>query len=444
MVAQKKQTYKQTLPISLLYIMLYSTVRLAYQPVNTYNLLVVVYDFIGAALIVFLYRYFVNLETEKESYKEKYALLATHDPLTKLLNYEGYINSLQAVISKQYKFVLILLDFQDFKSVNNQNISTGNELLINISLILKRLFPDAYMISRYGGDRFAITTPSKENIVNDIEELLNSDILGFQVTYSITQFPQESTLKEEIVSIAEEKLFQLKRIKWLKREEDLFRSEKMRAVGELAAGMAHEIRNPLTTIKGFMQFSKQKGYNIGPWYDIIMSEITRMNELTAEFLQFSKPNISNMKPESVTACLGRLLFLTESDAVFRGHKLILKVSDESLYVYIDRDKMVQVLVNLVRNGLEAMNEPGTLSIRANREDEYVVIEIEDTGQGISLLEQAKIFQPFYTTKEEGTGLGLSICQKIAQDHGGSLNIESVLGQGSVFRFKLPVYHLNNK
>jgi signal transduction histidine kinase len=134
-----------------------------------------------------------------------------------------------------------------------------------------------------------------------------------------------------------------------------------------------------------------------------------------------------------------LLFLTESDAVYRGHRIILEAADDSLYVFIDRDKMVQVLVNLVRNGLEAMNESGILSIRAKREDGYAVIEIEDTGQGISLTEQAKIFQPFYTTKEDGTGLGLSICQKIAQDHGGSLDIQSVIGRGSVFSFKLPVY-----
>jgi signal transduction histidine kinase len=437
---QKKLTYKQTLPICLLYVLLYSTIRLAYQPLNTYNLLVIVYDFISAALVVLLYRYFLNLELEKQSLKEKNTFLVTHDPLTELLNYEGYINGLQDLMNKQINFVLILLDFQDFKSVNNQSITNGNEVLVNISHFLKRIFSNAYTTSRYAGDRFAITIPSKENIVHDIGELLNSDVLGFQVTYSVTQFPQESITKEELISIAEEKLFQNKRNIWLKREENLFRSEKMRAVGELAAGMAHEIRNPLTTIKGFMQFSKQNEYNIGPWFEIIMSEITRMNELTAEFLQFSKPNISNMKPESVTACLERLLFLTESDAVYRGHKIILEVADDSLYVYIDRDKMVQVLLNLVRNGLEAMNESGILYIRAKREVEFAVVEIEDTGQGISLTEQAKIFQPFYTTKEDGTGLGLAICQKIAQDHGGSLDIQSVIGRGSVFSFKLPVYH----
>jgi diguanylate cyclase (GGDEF)-like protein len=439
MAAQKRQNYKQTLAISLLYILLYSTVRLTYYPITNYNLMVIVYDFIGAALVVLLYRYFLNLEMEKQSLKEKNTFLATHDPLTELLNYEGYTNSLQDLINKQVNFVLILLDFQDFKSVNNQSISNGNEVLVNISLLLKRIFSNAYTISRYAGDRFAITIPSTENIEQDIGELLNSDVLGFQVTYSITQFPQESVSKEELISKAEEKLFQNKRNIWLKREENLFRSEKMRAVGELAAGMAHEIRNPLTTIKGFMQYSKQNDYNIGPWFEIIMSEITRMNELTAEFLQFSKPNISNMKAESVTACLDRLLFLTESDAVYRGHRIILEAADDSLYVFIDRDKMVQVLVNLVRNGLEAMNETGILSIRAKREDGYAVIEIEDTGQGISLTEQAKIFQPFYTTKEDGTGLGLSISQKIAQDHGGSLDIQSVIGSGSVFSIKLPIY-----
>ncbi|WP_310502457.1 ATP-binding protein [Paenibacillus qinlingensis] len=426
-----------------MYISLYSTIRLAYQPINTYNLLVAVYDFIGAALIVLLYHYFLNLELEKIRLKEKNAFLETHDPLTELLNYKGYINALQDLINKPCNFVLILIDFQDFKSVNNQSISNGNEVLVNISLLLRRVFSDAYMISRYAGDRFAITIPAKENIIHEIDELLSSDVLGYQVTHSSTQFPQESALKEELITIAEEKLFQNKRNVWLKREESLFRSEKMRAVGELAAGMAHEIRNPLTTIKGFMQLSTQNGYDIGPWFEIIMSEITRMNELTSEFLQFSKPNISNMKPELVTSCLDRLLFLTESDAVSRGHKIVLETAADSLCVYIDRDKMVQVLLNLVRNGLEAMNEPGTIYIRSKREDNYAVVEIEDTGQGISLAEQAKILQPFYTTKDNGTGLGLSICQKIAQDHGGRLDFQSIVGIGSIFRFILPVYHESN-
>ncbi|WP_115994928.1 ATP-binding protein [Cohnella lupini] len=439
MAAHTKQTYKQTIPIFLLYILLYSTIRLSYQPLNTYNMLVSIYDFIGAAIVGSLYRYFFSLEAEKKKLKENNNFLVTHDSLTKLLNYEGYVNALQDLINKQNHFVLILIDFQDFKSINNQSISNGNEALVNISLLLKRLFANAHTISRYAGDRFAVTIPSKENALHEISELLSSNVLGFQVTYSMTQFPQESASKEELISIAEEKLFQNKRMIWLKREEDLFRSEKMRAVGELAAGMAHEIRNPLTTIKGFMQLSQKSGYNIGPWFETIMSEITRMNELTAEFLQFSKPNISKMKAESVTGCLDRLLFLTESDAAYRGHKIMLDIADDSLYVYIDRDKMVQVLVNLVRNGLEAMSEPGVLSIRAKREEGNAVVEIEDTGPGIPVSEQAKIFQPFYTTKEEGTGLGLSICQKIAQDHGGNLEIQSDVGSGAVFSLSLPAY-----
>jgi signal transduction histidine kinase len=104
---------------------------------------------------------------------------------------------------------------------------------------------------------------------------------------------------------------------------------------------------------------------------------------------------------------------------------------------MDRDKVVQVLLNLIRNAIEAMREPGHIFIRAKQVNKEVVIEIEDTGTGIPENELENIFHPFFTTKENGTGLGLSICYKIVQDHGGTLSVQSVIGQGSVFIIKLP-------
>ncbi|MDR6878693.1 diguanylate cyclase (GGDEF)-like protein [Bacillus sp. 3255] len=435
---QNRLTNAHTLRTALLYICLYTVIRLLYMPFTFYNLTVSVYDIMCCIIFVLLVQYVLRSELEKKRLRKENDYLTTHDPLTGLLNYEGYVMTVESLIIKRLNFALVLLDFQDFKSVNYENIHNGNETLNQISLLLDSMFGDAHAMSRYAGDRFAIILPAKENLIASISESLGSSILGFQVTYSFAQYPLEASTTEELISLAEERMFQSKRAIWLKREEHLFRSEKMKMIGELAAGMAHEIRNPLTTIKGFMQIATKSEYNIRPWFDVIMSEIRRMNELTAEFLQFSKPHISNMKPESVSDCMDRVLSLAESDALYRGHTIIFEDTKEALYIFIDRDKVVQVLLNLIQNAFEAMLQPGNVHVRIKQEDMLAIIEIEDSGGGISESDMDKIFNPFYTTKENGTGLGLSICQKIAVDHGGSLEVKSAPGLGSVFSFKLPV------
>jgi diguanylate cyclase (GGDEF)-like protein len=438
--SRNRRDFKKTMLNSVGYSLLYSSVRLTYMPWNEYNLLVAVYDLIGFILIVFFMQYFLTSELEKKRLQRRNKFLTFHDPLTGLLNYDGYINAVNDLVeNKKSNFVLLLLDFQDFKSINKESISSGNEILTKISIIIQSYFSNSVAISRYAGDRFALAIPTIGNTVSDIQEILESRSLGYEVTYSMSMFPEESASSQQIISLAEDRLFQNKRVMWLKREEELFRIEKLKVVGELAAGMAHEIRNPLTTIKGFIDLSKSQSYNIEPWVDIIMNEITRMNELTAEFLQFSKPHISNMKPESISGCLDRVKYLTESQAISKGHSINIRNIDDSIHVVMDRDKMVQVLINLVRNALEAMDEPGHIYIQVKEMDtKYMLIEIQDTGKGIPEDELPKIFDPFYTTKEDGTGLGLSICHKIIQDHGGILSVKSIVNEGTLFTITLPV------
>jgi diguanylate cyclase (GGDEF)-like protein len=433
----RKLSYPRVILLAAGYSLAYTAVRLSYLPMSEYNLLVSVYDMITFVLIVFFMRYLLTAESEKRRLRKTNEYFKTHDPLTGLLNFEGYTNAMSDLMRRKLDFTLVLLDFQDFKSVNNVSISTGNEILANIAVLLRKNFPMAEAISRYAGDRFSLILPQRDSNINEIASILESKALGHEVTYSVALFPQEAVTPQAVMALAEDRLFQKKRSLWLKREEEMFRSEKMKIVGELAAGMAHEIRNPLTTMRGFMQLSKNHEYNVKPWFDIIMNEITRMNELTAEFLQFSKPHISNMKPGSIARCIERVRFLTESQAVSRGHQITLENIGDSVAVQMDKDKIVQVLLNLVRNAIEAMAEPGTLHIRAKLEHRDVVIEVEDTGSGIPEQELPKIFNPFYTTKENGTGLGLSICHKIVQDHGGSMSVRSEIGRGSTFAVKLP-------
>ncbi|MFD0620366.1 ATP-binding protein [Paenibacillus sp. GCM10027629] len=435
---QRKKKFRDSVLTTLLYAMQYTLINLTYRPINTYQMLVSIFDILTFVIVLLLY-YFVHVsEIEKKRLREKFQFLSTHDSVTGLLNYEGYMKSIQNDVKRKEPFVLLLLDLQDFKSINHESTQNGNEILAKIAQLLRSYFPNAKAMSRYAGDRFALVLPPFDNIHQEITDVLDSNMLGFQVTHSTTFFPQEAESAQEIITFAEEKLFQNRRKLWFKREENMFRTEKLKAVGELAAGMAHEIRNPLTTIKGFMQISMHHDYNIRPWFDTIMSEITRMNELTAEFLQFSKPHIGNMKPEPIAHVMDRLLYLVESEAAFRGHRIYYEPIGVSLHIHMDRDKIVQVLLNLVRNAFEAMEEPGDIYIQVSQIHNKVIIEIRDTGCGIAEHHLTKIFNPFYTTKDNGTGLGLSLCQKIAQDHGGSLEVRSTLGEGSIFRVNLPL------
>lgn len=188
-----------------------------------------------------------------------------------------------------------------------------------------------------------------------------------------------------------------------------------------------------------MQIAKTNDYNVKPWSEIIDGEIARMTELTAEFLQFSRPHLSNFKPEPIEECISRVVHLTQSQALMLGHQILITYRNSvPLYINMDKDKIVQVLINIVKNGLEAMNENGTIHIRLSHNGNNAVIEIEDTGRGIPKSELEKIFNPFYTTKQNGTGLGLSICYKIIQDHQGKMEIESILHQGTIFRIILPL------
>lgn len=435
---ERNPRFLTSLLYTCLFMLEYTMIRLTYQPVNMYNVLVSVYDIAGVCLIVMIIQYFMRTEQVSVRLQEQTHYLTTHDPLTGLLNYQGYRATIQELVDNETSFALINMDLQDFKTYNTPSVQNGNEILMKLASTLKRVFKDALALSRYAGDRFAIVLPDGEGLMEKIEHLMSNRQLGFDVTYSVTHFPQEAANASVLISLAEDRLFQNKRSRWLLQEEKRFQEEKLRMVGELAAGMAHEIRNPLTTIKGFMQLSKANDYSMKPWYNVIMSEITRMSELTAEFLQFAKPHISNMKPEIIQDCVNRMLFLTESDAALHGHMIVYEGVHEQFAVRMDRDKIVQVLLNLMRNAFEAMEKPGTVHIRLYRRDDYCYIEIKDTGSGIHQNDLDKIFEPFFTTKENGTGLGLSICKKIIQDHGGELTAGSKVGEGSVFTVSLPL------
>jgi PAS domain S-box-containing protein len=225
------------------------------------------------------------------------------------------------------------------------------------------------------------------------------------------------------------------------------RNDRFAMIGQIAAGTAHEIRNPLTAIKGFMQLLHQsmvaQGYNREKQYaEFVLTEIERINKLVNEFLYLSKAKKTTIERIDVAHVLLDILPLINNQAVLHGVRVSYQAAINKPEVFADREQLKQVFMNLCRNGIESMtSQGGVLSVieRVEREQQRVLIAIADTGTGIPPFLIDKIFDPFFTTKEDGTGLGLAVCQRIVHDMGGHIRVSSK-GYGTMFVVSMPYAH----
>jgi PAS domain S-box-containing protein len=216
-------------------------------------------------------------------------------------------------------------------------------------------------------------------------------------------------------------------------EEQVQRSDRLAMIGQIAAGTAHEIRNPLTSIKGFLQIFKktllEKGLEKEQRYvEIMLSEINRINDLVSEFLLLGKPKNTSYRFIDVSSVLEELMPIIQNEAILHGVQVHYRKADRLPEVVADRELMKQVFLNLCKNGIEAMEgNGGNLTITEKLEEQdvpYVCVEVQDTGPGIPPFVIDKIFDPFFTTKANGTGLGLAVCQRIIHDIGGTIRVSS--------------------
>ncbi|MFC2946899.1 ATP-binding protein [Virgibacillus sediminis] len=220
-------------------------------------------------------------------------------------------------------------------------------------------------------------------------------------------------------------------------EEMIIRYEKMSDAGQLAAGIAHEIRNPLTSLKGFLQLLQAKVKGRDEYYKIMLEEIEKMEKITTELLFVSKPLTENMKMEPVTEMIEDVVTLLSTQARIKGID-IEYAGEDGAFVYCDRSQVKQVLLNLIKNAVEAMEEPGTIQVKAKKSEEDVCIQIIDEGAGIPEELIQKLGEPFFTTKKSGTGLGLMITKKILERHNGKLSIKRNREKGSTFGIYFPI------
>ncbi|TLS53627.1 diguanylate cyclase [Paenibacillus antri] len=397
----------------------------------------------GILLVLWGADSFIRKERERKALMTEYTYLTQHDLLTGLLNFQTFQARLQPLLAEGNRVCFILIDCDDVKSLNTeQGFHTVDGTLRNVANLLRAYFPDALLMGRYGSDEFAVVFPMPDDLPARLEKTLETQIQelsDIQLSYGYAVYPDEAKDPSAFIALVQRRMLETKRRLWLEREAHWLHNERLMAVGELAAGMAHEIRNPLTTVKGFLQVSKQNGYNVSEYYDIIMHEIKRMSDLTVEFLQFSKPSAHRPSLISIQECVQAAVQLTESEITRNGHQLQLQAEEMPLMALLEKDKIIQVLVNVVRNGIEAMEEGGgTLAIAVYPRGEFGLVDVTDTGGGITDEHLMRLFQPFFSTKSKGTGLGLSISQKLINEHGGYISVRSKVGIGTTFTIRLPL------
>lgn len=229
-------------------------------------------------------------------------------------------------------------------------------------------------------------------------------------------------------------------IRSLKKEVE--RSRRLASIGGLAAGVAHEIRNPLSSIKGFATYFSERYSHVPEdkkTAEIMVREVERLNRVIGQLLELAKPVSIEKKPVSPDVLIQHSIKVIERDAEKKDIRIVTDIPEDLPLIDLDSDRMNQVLLNLYLNAVEAMDTGGTLTVDAEAEKRsgMLRITITDTGRGIDKKDLAHVFDPYFTTKQSGTGLGLSIVHRTIESHNGEITIESEQGKGTRVTIFLP-------
>ncbi len=235
-----------------------------------------------------------------------------------------------------------------------------------------------------------------------------------------------------------------------KLQKQLRLNERLTALGDLSAGIAHELRNPLGTVKGYATFLFMKLKDNAPLQEkagMMLTEVERLSRVVSDLLAMANPGKLQLEPGALWPIVERVISLTEQEAASRGVQLISPpppVDGDEYRAALDADKMIQALLNLTINAVQATERGGSVQVGIRRsvgtqgKGGSVIVSIADTGNGIPPEVLASIFTPYFTTKPSGTGLGLAIAHGIIEQHGGEISVSSKPGQGSVFSIRLPL------
>lgn len=215
--------------------------------------------------------------------------------------------------------------------------------------------------------------------------------------------------------------------------------DRLVAIGEMSAGMAHEIRNPLGAIKGAAQCLDPQTLPVDAreFIDVIIEEVDRLNGVVGQFLEYARPLRGNPMLTDVNKVISATVRLLERDSIPGNVQIKQELSAQLPTIFVDPEQLKQVLINLVLNAITAMPNGGTITLTSSKSD-HLLIRVRDTGEGIRPEHLSRIFVPFFTTKAHGTGLGLAISQRIMENANGRLEVSSRLGYGTTFTLRLPL------
>lgn len=357
-----------------------------------------------------------------------------------------------SIIFTSQNLKAISVEYEKFKTLTSSVLENMSEAVIviddnkNISLFNKsaeKLFnqKSVAILGRSLSDlldgtfNFLVLTKTDAHQTFEKEIEINGEIKYLSFTLSTLNDPDTNQKKHTIVI---KDLTETRRL-----EENAKRNEKLSAMGELASGVAHEIRNPINAIgmiaqrlnKEFIPQDNEKEYS--EITHLLRNEVNRINKIITQFLNYAKPLDINPQQVEINSYLNEVYKLFETQAKQRSVYFNLKGNDK-FNVHIDADLIRQALLNIITNAFDAVKENGVVSIGYYKQKKDLVIEISDNGIGISPEHQKKIFDLYYTTKKDGNGLGLSITQKIISQHKGSITLQSKVNNGTTFKIILPI------
>ncbi|WP_309544780.1 two-component system sensor histidine kinase NtrB [Thermoactinomyces intermedius] len=330
------------------------------------------------------------------------------------------------LISKIHLGVIVVDDRLNVVEINQ---AAARLLGLEKSKMMYRSFRDAViqlgLPKKYRDRLFSILHSRKEKRKLELDWCPDGEEPRCLLMRFHTFEDSESGLKGQILMIEDQTEMQLLR-------QQVQQNNRLATIGQIAAGTAHEIRNPLTAIRGFLQVIGHKMKENGQqkehgYIDIMLREISRISSLVGEFLMLSKPRHLNVQSVNVTKVFNDILPIIKNEALLYNIDVMIKRQLTTIpMIEADGELLKQVFLNVSKNAIEAMKDGGLLTIRlkTNEKRKHVVVEIMDTGPGIPPHVLEKIYEPFFTTKENGTGLGLPICRQILREIDGEIKIES--------------------
>lgn len=373
-------------------------------------------------VIVFLSYSGILKQEQAQHYRKKYETIKeSHDELRTWVQVIQYAPFAVLNINRDEQIIYANQQaYQNYDRLSEIDVqSTRRQQLSHV--LSDASYP---VVSRLIQQVFETSIPIHTTVQNEDQELMYSAIPIYSIDkdglHAVGLFVQDVTELQE-----------------LRRELD--RMDRLSLVGEMAASITHEIRNPMAVVRGYVQLLQERSHVAQrEYFSIIIEELDRTNQIISDFLTLAQNKREQKFSNSLNDVINELVPLLQADANLRGQMLVVELSDQLPPYQINESEIKQLLLNISRNGMEAMQQDGVLTIKTMFVNRQIILSIADTGLGIPDELKQKIFEPFYSSKRMGTGLGLPLCANIVHRHNGKISVLNNSQQGTIFQIHFPL------